>query len=196
MSKIANPQPEKLYPPELKDLFERATRGDQSVLPELKRAYDEYPELAAKFGDLRMYAEESLLTLIFGSELLGKEAVRRQLVELRGRLGATSELEKLLVDRVCLCWLEVHHLNSDLAGRLANDPSGIATQAMDKLLHRAHARYLSAIKQLAIVEKLVRPPLSTLDMLHVPVPETVAAKPRRQAVRRSVAIDRGVAVMN
>src|SRR5687767_2496127 len=41
----------------------------------------------------------------------------------------------------------------------------------EKRLDRAHARYLSAIKALASVQKLLRPSPSVFDLLRRPVPE-------------------------
>src|SRR5262245_19717930 len=108
------------YPPELKAILERASRGDLTAMPELKKAFDERPELAALFGDLVRHAEEALLNLAAGSCLVAREAIARQAAELRARLAETagSELEKLLIDRIVISWLEVYHSDIDLAQHL------------------------------------------------------------------------------
>jgi hypothetical protein len=167
----------KTYPPELQALLEKASRGDRTVLPELKRAFDEHPELAAQLGDLVWHAQESLLTLVAGSCLTVREAIARQAAALRQRLAATatSELEKLLIDRVVLSWLEVYHSDIDLAQRLLKSSGAEpAAQAAQRRLDRAHARYLSALKALATTHKLLRPTLSPLELAAKFVPEAQA----------------------
>ena len=158
-------------------------RGDATVLPELKKAFDDYPEFVVHCGDLVRLAERALLDLAAGSSLAVREAIARQVAALRERLAATatSELERLLVDRVVISWLEVYHSDIDLAGRLVNQPeASAATQAAQKRLDRAHQRYLTAIKSLATVQKLVRPPLSPFDLAQRSIPETTTPVTNRR----------------
>lgn len=60
--------------------------------------------------------------------------------------------------------MQVYYCDVDLADHvrkgLGPNPS---SQAAQKRLDRAHARYLSAVKALATVQKLVRPSLSSAD---------------------------------
>src|SRR5262249_19612067 len=72
------PPPPRPTPPELKTILERASRGDLTAMPELKKAFDERPELAALFGDLVRDAEEAVLNLAAGSYLVSREAIARQ----------------------------------------------------------------------------------------------------------------------
>ncbi len=192
----AKPSPPKTYPPELQVLLEKASRGDQSVLPEVKKAFDEHPELAAQMGDLVWHAQESLLALVAGSCLTAREAIGRQAAALRQRLAATatSELEKLLIDRVVISWIEVYHGDIELAQYLLQssraEPSA---QAAQRRLDRAHARYLSAIKALATTHKLLRPTLSPLELAVKFTPEEKVAAGLRPAAADPAA---GVPVLN
>jgi hypothetical protein len=123
------------------------------------------------FGDLVQHAEQAVLTLAAGQSLMGKEAIARQVASLRARLQgpATSELERLLIDRIAISWIEVYFGDIDLAQHLLKQPGAApATQAAQKRLDRAHARFLSAVKALATVRKLLKPPVSTLEMLTAP----------------------------
>src|SRR5215475_13184039 len=127
----------KAYPAELKEIIEKANAGDASVLPQLKKAFDEHPELSRHFGDMVEHAKQALLTLAAGKCLTAKEAITRQMNELWDRLAATaaSELERLLVDRISLCWLAVYHADIDLAQQLlANPGASPAGQAAGKRL--------------------------------------------------------------
>ena len=100
----------KAYPAEVKHLLERANAGDESALPELKHAFDRHPELAAWLGDLVRLAHDSVLRWAAGNCLGAREAIAREASTLRDRLltEARSELEKLLIDRLVICWMEVY----------------------------------------------------------------------------------------
>jgi hypothetical protein len=160
VSDTPNSEPESnVYPGELREILERAAQGDESALPALRKALDDHPELAAKIGDLVKHAEDAVLRWAVGTCLTIREAVRRQTAELRARLmaEAQSELERLLVDRVVLSWLEVYTADVFHADRVGKSGATPAAQAAQKILDRAHQRYLSAIRVLATVQKLARP---------------------------------------
>jgi hypothetical protein len=166
-STAAQPDQPKTYPPDLKTILERGQAGDLTVLPELKKAFDENPELSAMFGDLVLHAEQALLSLAAGNSLTAREAIARQVSELRNRLLATaaSELEKLLVDRIVITWIEVYHGDMDFANHVDRQPATAATRAATKRLDRAHQRFLTAIKCLATVQKLLRPAPSQAEVV-------------------------------
>jgi hypothetical protein len=198
MSNPAIPQTEeKVYSLELKAILDRARAGDQAVLPALKKAYDEHPELAEKFGDLAKFAEESLLGLATGSCLMTREAIRHQLAVRRAEMAAdvASPLESLLVDRAVICWLGVQASELSMADHLRELPSDSpAVRAAQQRLDAAHRRFLTAVKCLAQVKKLLRPALSPVEMLSRTVPETVTTG--SQARRSSPFVDRQVLVRN
>ena len=151
--------PGKTYSLELKVLLERANAGDETVFPELKQAFDRNPELVAIFGDLVQHAEQALLSLVAGRNLAAKEAISRQSADLRARLltEATSELEKLLVDRVVLCWVSSYFSDIDVTHHLLTKPGDSpATTAAERRLGQANARFLAAVRTLATVRKLLQ----------------------------------------
>jgi hypothetical protein len=157
----------KAYPVEVKGLLERANAGDQTALPELKQAFDRHPELAAWLGDLVRLAHDSILRWAAGNCLGAREAIARQAGELRDRLlsEARSELEKLLIDRLVICWLEVYAAEIHLAERLAQGAAqSVVTQAVQKVLDRAHQRFLGSVRCLATVQKLARPALAPVEV--------------------------------
>jgi hypothetical protein len=152
-------------------------------LPQLKKAFDEHPELSHHFGNMVEHAKQALLTLAAGKCLTAKEAITRQMNELRDRLTATaaSELERLLVDRVCLCWLAVYHADIDLAQQLlANPGASPASQAAGKRLDGAQRRFITATKALATLQRLARPSPSPFELLR-PVAEAGARTPAKPA---------------
>jgi hypothetical protein len=173
-----NPIPgEKVYPREVREIWDRARAGDPTVLRDLHKAYEQYPELVQKFGDLVAHAEEALLTLATGACLLAREAIRRRLAQHRAELAAdaATPLEMLLVDRIVICWLAVHADELALADHRRELPSASpAVRAAQQRLDAAHRRLLTSLKALAQIKKLLRPPLSPVDMLARTVPETTA----------------------
>jgi hypothetical protein len=157
----------KVYPAELREILERASRGDDSALPELRKALDAYPELAAKLGDLVRHAEDAVLRWATGTCLTAREAIARQAAELRARLSATaqSDLEKLLVDRVVISWLEAYTADVHLAGLMGRGGGATpAAHAAQRVLDRAHQRFLGAARTLATVQKLARPSLAPIQI--------------------------------
>jgi hypothetical protein len=180
---------------DLRAVIEKTTQGDMAALPILQGILDEHPEFIAKLGDMVHHAEQALLTLASGSNLTMRESVHRCLVELRARLAATatSELEKLLVDRIALCWLETYHCDIRAAEYLMNKKEGSrVNEAAQKRLDRAHQRFVTAIKTLATVQKLLRPSPSPFDLLSRNVAETDL---RSRARNERLPAD-GVPVMN
>jgi hypothetical protein len=173
-------QETKTYPPEMLRILQRVEAGDRTALPELKVLFEKHPDVAATFGNMAKHAEITLLKLL--DSTLGKEAVTYELAALRKRLIATanSELEKLLVERVTLCWLAVNQAEMTLADLVnKHAPADVAIGAADKRLHRAHARFISSVKALATVQKLLRPAPSIYSMLLNDVPETGIRKRSR-----------------
>ena len=157
--------PGKVYPDDLKLILERAIAGDQTVVPQLKAAFDQNPEFVRMFGDLVLHAEESLLTLSAGNDLFAKEAIRRQLQAVRQQLNGTSALEKLLVDRIAISWLEVYQCDLDLANLLqAKAGTTPAATHAERRLNSANQRFLASVRALVTAQKLLRPALSPIQI--------------------------------
>src|SRR5262249_57032831 len=141
----------KNYPAELQALLERGHAGDASVLPELKQAFDHHPEMAVLLGDLVRHAEQALLGLVAGPSVTVREAVSRQVAQVRTRLAATatSALERLLIDRIAISWLEVYFADIDLANHLRQRRGpGPPSHGSQKRLDASPRRYRTAINAL------------------------------------------------
>jgi len=172
-----------VYPAELRDLLLRAEQGDESVLPDLRKGLDEHPDLVTHLGNLVQAAQNAILQWATGSCLATRELYTRAAADLRERLTATahSELEKLLVDRIVICWLEVYTADIRFADHTKLDAEGTpVVQAVQKILDRAHRRYLTAIRCLATVQRLVRPS---------PAPVEIATRLRSPASRKGVRLE-------
>jgi hypothetical protein len=162
----------------LQGLVQRAEQGDETALPELRAALDANPWVWERYGDLAQQSQAAWLQLIAGPNLLLRESVERKAEQLRAELAGPepSPLEKLLVERVVACWLQVQYADASYA-QLQNPSPGQHTAAL-KRQAGAQQRYLHAIKTLATVRKL-RPALSPVDLALRPVAEGRPARPAK-----------------
>jgi hypothetical protein len=133
----------------------RAHQGDQAVLPQLQELLDSRPDLWNWAGDLAAHAREALLGLASGDSLLVRESIRRKMDQLAAGLGELvgSPLERLLIERVVLCWVQVHLADLDAVAQ-DQAPTPRATHARQRLC-AAQKRYLQAVKALATVQKML-----------------------------------------
>ena len=111
-----------------------------------------------KSSDIAFQAEYSFIKSFAGDDELVKamQAARLQLMreELAG--DNPTPLEKLLAERIALCWLHLNICEITLAQK-GHDMTLTVAAYQQKRLDRAHKRYLSAIKALAQVRKLQLP---------------------------------------
>ena len=160
----------------LRKLVQRAEQGDEAALPELRVALDANPWCWNCYGDLGRQAQGAWLDLIGGKNLMLKEAASRKAEQLRTELAGPgpSPLERLLVERVVACWLQVHYSDAAYAQLKGGGPAqhAVALRRQDS----AQRRYLQAVKALATVRKLLRPGLSPVDLALRPVPEQPAGR--------------------
>jgi hypothetical protein len=160
--------------PEIRALVEKAEQGDISVLPELRKLLDNSPELWQAYGDLAQLALNSWLSLICGSNLCLQESIRRKLDELYEEWGhkSASPLERLLIERLGACWLQLQYADIHYAQSRTDKAHPAQVKVAERLQSRAHNRYLSAIRQLVNVRKLLTPALSPLQLAQRSVAET------------------------
>jgi hypothetical protein len=90
---------------------------------------------------------------LFAREMLERQ-VERVKVELSG--ADPSPLERLLVERIACCWLQVNYAETKNA-EYAKGGSFQASEYYQKRVERAQRRYLQAIKALAQVRRLLGP---------------------------------------
>ena len=176
----------------LAELVQRAQQGDVAALPLLREALEGDPSLWQEYGDLAAQAQEAWLQLLAGTDYLLAEAVRLKLAALRQELSVegASPLEKLLIERVIACWLQTCYSDSVYAQAKGPSSTPSVRQELMKRQDSSQRRYLAAIKQLALVRKLLKPALSPLQLALGPVGEeratpkrpTTAASPRLAGV--------------
>jgi hypothetical protein len=146
-------------PDELRKFLKRASEGDASTLPALRKFLGNLAAVDAFGGDLAKVAQRGLVAKFAGEDLLLKEAVTRKMELLRAELAGPnpSALERLLVERVVACWLHLHHLEA-IYSQQESVRLDHATY-YQRSLSAAQKRYLGAIKALAVVRRLALPVL-------------------------------------
>jgi hypothetical protein len=143
---------------DLNALMVRAQDGDKSVLPAIRQQLDSRPELWREAGDLATQIQTSLVQATAGENEIVKEAIHRRLDGLRNELlgEVPGALERLLVERILVCWLQVHHADAACGPSRGSLPLSHA-EYLQRRLDRAQRRYLAAIRALAVVRRLQVP---------------------------------------
>jgi len=180
---------------ELEGFLTRANKGDDKVLTALRDLLRE-PDgawLLTTLGDLAVAARNRFIDRYARDQRVIGEALTIKLDQLRAELSGPdpSPLEKLLVERVLICWLQVHIADCTFAG--ATNATLNQGEYYQRNQSRAQVRYLAAIKMLVMIRKLLQPTLSPLEIASRPVNETAGTE---VGLRRDGRPAMGVAVEN
>jgi hypothetical protein len=138
-------------------IVDGAENGDRTALSELRKTLADFPELISAFGGDLVMQVEAMLVGKFSQLPTVREAISANLNALRAELAGEnpSPIERLLVERIATCWLQVAYADSKIAGieRFSIQEGDYLQRQQD----RAHRRYLSALKMLAVVRRLALP---------------------------------------
>jgi hypothetical protein len=158
-------------------LLKRLREGDQSALPVFRAMLDLDPD-AIRGSDLARDVEEQILQTLAGEDLGARELYRHRMAALRAAVGGPdpSPLERLLVERIALNWLALHQAERDYQHKLRPGGGGVSLAHIDclqRVMDRAHKRYLGSVMALAKVRKLGPEVLiSVVQQVNVEAPES------------------------
>jgi hypothetical protein len=140
---------------ELNRLVERARQGDEEVLPQLRHLLDTRPEIWRRYGDLGAHAREAWLRLISGTDIALRESITLKVEDLARELAGPepTAIERLLAERVVLCWLQLHHADSVAVEAFSKSPR--IAEFWAKRQASAHRRYLTSLAALATLRRLL-----------------------------------------
>jgi hypothetical protein len=147
-------------PDEIRDVVDRARRGDASALPRLRELIRADPDrmFLVVSADLAAHAEGLAIAGIVGPEdLAAAEGIRVKLGRMREALAGPGSpaIERLLAERAALCWLDCYGWElRHLAATRGEGPAPREAEHWQKMRGHAHRRYLQALKALATVKKL------------------------------------------
>jgi hypothetical protein len=150
---------------DLKDLITRENDGDEDALARMDTVLEQIPSLARKFGNLNILVEEGFVERTATNNPFRQKSLKITLEEMREELAGPnpSPLEILGAERVASCWLQLHY-----AELIYNQNLPKLTLREDdyyqKRLDRLHKRYLSAMRSLAQVRKLLKPKVGQINI--------------------------------
>jgi hypothetical protein len=139
---------------ELRVLVQSAQAGNSAALPHIRKFLDDHPEVWRHVGDLATLAERAWITVLAADHPVAVESMKRTVAELKADLAGEhpTRLERLLIDQVIACWMEVSYLESISAdpGRSSLEQAGFRLQRLES----AQKRYLNAMKALTSIRAL------------------------------------------
>lgn len=140
---------------QIKALSVQAEQGDKAARQRLGEAIAETAPIWRQAGDLAHLAEEEWLRLIAGPNAPFAESLRQQMAAMRKELrgSAPAPVEKLLVDRIVVCWLQAQF--ADLSYAQNTDVSLTQARFLLKRQETSHNRYLESLRALALIRNLL-----------------------------------------
>jgi hypothetical protein len=150
---------------ELRDHIIRAQEGDEEAIANMEASLKQIPSIARRFGNLNLLVEQGFVERASGNNPVKQKSLNITLREMREELAGPnpSPLEKLGVERVVSCWLQLHYAEHLYERNL---PKLVLTEDdyYPKRLDRLHRRYLSAMRSLAQVRKLLKPKVAQINI--------------------------------
>lgn len=137
----------------------KAQEGDFS---DIDRLYDKFPKLVRYVGEETLQAEKGVIKW-FGE--MGK-GPGLYLNSMREDLGYTmaSGLERLLIDRIVVCWLRVQQAEMQKDNAEKGSVTLSWATVWGRRLQMANRNFLSACKTLAQVRRLLRPRIAQVNV--------------------------------
>jgi hypothetical protein len=141
----------------VRDLINRTNREKPKPadVQELRRVLAESPKLWRVAGNMATLASEAAVNRWDATPFV-KESVKRGMEVLRDDLGFASAppLERLLIEQVVLCWVNLHMLGVVHSYRLVESHTTETGLYWDRRLSTAQRRFMRATESLARVRKL------------------------------------------
>ena len=162
--KVMRKPVEVVLPPEAKK-FAALVRKTQKHKPRQKdvealgRHLESHPELWRIAGDVAQHALVKLVDVVSGDQEALRASLQAGQSAMRKELGfpQASALERLLIDRVILCWLRLHHVDFRYTVALGNSIPLAQANYWESRLSAAQHRFLQACQSLARIRKLNLP---------------------------------------
>jgi hypothetical protein len=142
---------------EIRAVVARAKQGDTAVLPRLRELLDGHPILWQRYGDLAAQAERLWVALAAGPDQYLRECLLRQAEAKRQELAGADAgpLERLLVERVVITWLQLYYFDAITAQAAAKDEPPKLALYRGKRQAQAQRAYLSALAALTTLRRLL-----------------------------------------
>ena len=142
---------------DVRDKLHAAQHGDESLAGWVRGTLKRAPHMLASAGDVAAMAETAWVQRYAGQDIVCREAIILKAAEIRASLlhPGASGLERILADRVVVCWLQVNFYDN-VASKIGSGTFKDAELSL-KRQDSAQRRYLRAARTLAEVQRLIRP---------------------------------------
>jgi hypothetical protein len=144
----------------IRALWDRIESGDPALYQATKQMFDADPGCVAAWGgDLAARVVGGLTGRLAGAHLYRREAVTRMLAQVRADMEGPdpSPVERLLAERAAACWLAVYEADA-ACQRFSPLVDAKVAEYHERRHDRAHRRFVSAVRALALVRKMALPP--------------------------------------
>jgi hypothetical protein len=145
---------------EIRALLKRTRAGDMSTVPVVRRMLENPAAVRMFGGELAEEVIGSFTRSLAGENIGAREAVGKKIELLRAELLGENPtpVERLLVERVVACWLQVQ--DAELrAAQGQNDATYRQRDFYQRRMDATNRRFLAAVRTLALVRKLAVPAL-------------------------------------
>lgn len=124
---------------------------------QLREYLKENPHIWQSLADLSGKVQNDLLESLAQNSYFGQESYRQKLAAMRDNLGwaTASELEKILIEQVCLNWLRLNFIEIVHREKTKESHTIEWGNYWDRTLSAAQKRHLRACESLAKVRKLL-----------------------------------------
>ncbi len=122
----------------------------------MRELFKERPEVWQHTADIAAKTEDSIIINACSNSYGAQQAFRKKLAAMRDNLGwaTATEIEKILIEQVCLNWLRLNLLESLHLSKTTENHNTETGIYWDKRLTAAQKRYLRVCESLAKVRKL------------------------------------------
>ncbi|MFO0957425.1 MAG: hypothetical protein U0800_08145 [Isosphaeraceae bacterium] len=152
-------------------VFRRAQTGDKTALPALRAILAAEPETVNRLGNMRVYAQSSLIALATKSgdrpeDFALGESMNRMIDKIRADLAGPepTPMESLLASRAALDWFAVYLFEYFAARELQSRQTLAQAGWQQRRLQQAHSRFLASMRTLAQVKRMLRKPAPTVQI--------------------------------
>jgi hypothetical protein len=150
---------------ELKEHITRVHNGDKDAVADVEKSLELVPAIARKFGNLNLMVEQGFIDRTSVANPVKQKSLKITLEQMREELAGPnpSPLEILGAERVASCWLQLHYAEL-LYDQELPKLTLIQDDYYQKRLDRLHRRYLSSMRSLAQVRKLLKPKVAQINI--------------------------------
>ena len=142
----------------VRKLYDKAKKGDKDALRAFENSFAEAPQGLEADGNLGRDLRRHLLDRHLGEDEVFKRGIELRAESLERDLAGDNPtpLERLLIERIVIAWVESHLVDKLCLDKLEFQLALIDKHAFyQKWQERCHRRFLSAVKTLAQVRKLL-----------------------------------------